>query len=115
MSHIGKQPIAIPVGVTVTMADGVVTMKGPKGELSFKVHHLITVKQEDTQLVCTIARKTKQSAALWGTTRARLANMMRGVTEGFTKVLELHGVGYRAATKGQNLELSVGFSHPVLI
>ena len=115
MSRIGKQPITIPTGVTVTISDAGVTVKGPKGELSFKPHHAIKVEQVANTLVCTVVLKSKQSPALWGTTRAILANFVEGVSTGFSRVLEMQGVGYRASVKGQNLELLVGFSHPVLI
>lgn len=115
MSRIGKQPIAIPTGVTVLLTDSLVTVKGPKGELSFKPHRHIGVEQVEQTLVCSIKHKTKQSSALWGTTRAILSNLLTGVSQGFEKKLEMQGVGYRAAVKGKNLELLVGFSHPVLI
>lgn len=115
MSRIGKQPIAIPQGVTVTLDKDVVKVKGPKGELSHTVHRDIAVAIQDNEVVCTIARKSKQSQALWGTTRAIIANLIQGVTEGFKKQLEMHGVGYRAQLKGKDLQLAVGFSHPVVI
>ncbi len=115
MSRIGKQSITIPTGVTVTINDAGVSVKGAKGELSFKPHHAIKVEQVDNTLVCTVVLKTKQSPALWGTTRAILANLIEGVSTGFTRVLEMQGVGYRASVKGTNLELLVGFSHPVLV
>jgi large subunit ribosomal protein L6 len=115
MSRIGKQSITIPAGVTVTITDAGVSVKGTKGELSFKPHHAIKVEQVDNTLVCTVVLKTKQSPALWGTTRAILANLIEGVSTGFTRVLEMQGVGYRASVKGTNLELLVGFSHPVLV
>jgi large subunit ribosomal protein L6 len=115
MSHIGKKPIPIPSGVTITQDKGMVVVKGPKGELSFEPHRAISVVIEDNQIVCSIGKQTKQSAALWGTTRARLANMVKGVTEGFRRQLELHGVGYRAQVKGKDLEMTLGFSHPVKI
>lgn len=115
MSHIGKQPIAIPAGVTVTVNGDVVEIKGAKSSLNFKIHRSIKVEVKDNQIVCSIVHEGKQAAALWGTTRARLANMVTGLSTGFTKVLELHGVGYRAALKGKDLELNVGFSHPVKI
>lgn len=115
MSRIGKKPIELPAGVTAIIDGGVVTIKGPKGELVYQIHPDITVAPKDNQLLCAIKRPSKQASALWGTTRARLANMVKGVTEGFTKKLELQGVGYRAAVKEKNLELSVGFSHPVQV
>lgn len=115
MSRIGKQPISIPDGVTVEIQDRVVSVKGPKGELTFTHHPTIAVELNDKELTCTIAKKSKESSALWGTTRARIANLVLGVSEGFTKKLELHGVGYRAGLKGKDLELNVGYSHPVVI
>jgi large subunit ribosomal protein L6 len=115
MSRIGKQPIAIPKGVTVTLEDQNVRVKGSKGELVIPVHPAIAVAMEGEALVCTIAHQTKKSAALWGTMRAILANAVQGVTEGFKKQLELQGVGYRASLQGKNLQLLVGFSHPVLV
>lgn len=113
MSRIGKQPIPLPEGVTAEIADGTVTVRGPRGELSFSVHRDITVTEQDGTLHCAVGRRSKQASALWGTTRARLANVVTGVTTGFTKQLELHGVGYRAQLKGKDLELALGFSHPV--
>lgn len=115
MSRIGKQPIVLPAGVTVNVAGQAVIVKGPKGELMYTVHGAIAVKVEGGQIVCSVAKKSKQASALWGTTRANLANMVRGVTEGYRKQLEMHGVGYRAAVRGKDLELQVGFSHPVLV
>lgn len=115
MSRIGKNPIPIPAGVTVTIDSGIVRVKGPKGELSHHVHRHIGVSQKDNVLVCEVKHASKESSALWGTTRAVLANLVQGVTEGFMKQLELHGVGFRGAVKGKNLELQVGFSHPVVV
>lgn len=115
MSHIGKQPITLPAGVTASVVDRVVTVKGSKGELSFRHHPVIDVKVADGVITCVPAKKSKQSVALWGTTRARIANLVKGVTDGFTKELELQGVGYRAQVKGKSLEMTVGFSHPVTV
>ncbi len=115
MSRIGRQPIDIPNGVTVSQEGDKVIVRGPKGELSHNVHNAIGVAVENNQIICSIARNTKQSNALWGTTRAVLANMVKGVTDGFQKKLELHGVGYRASLKGKNLEMTLGYSHPVLV
>ncbi len=115
MSHIGKKLITLPDGVTAAVNDRVVTVKGPRGELVFTHHPDIAVKVENGVITCKPARQSKQTAALWGTTRAQMANMVEGVSVGFRRQLELHGVGYRAALKGKGLELSVGFSHPVEI
>jgi large subunit ribosomal protein L6 len=115
MSRIGKQPIPVPPGVTVTVDDRVVQAKGPLGELVFTVHPAISVTVEDGIVQCSVARQTKEAAALWGTTRARVANLVQGVHTGFTKKLELQGIGFRAQVKGKNLELQLGFSHPVVI
>lgn len=115
MSRIGKQPVVIPQGVTVTLSDGVAYAKGPKGEMSQAIHRDIKVDIADNEIVCSIERPSKEATSLWGTTRALLANLVQGVNEGFQKQLELHGVGYRANVKGKNLELALGFSHPVLI
>lgn len=115
MSRVGKVPITVPEGVSVNIEGQRVVVTGPKGELSWNVHPVINVELEDSTLVCSIGRQTKQSRALWGTTRAVLQNLVTGVAEGFRKQLELHGVGYRASVKGKDLELIVGFSHPVVV
>ena len=115
MSRIGKQPILIPNGVTVTVDGSVVNVKGPKGTLAIPVHEDIAVAVEGSELVCSISHKTKKAPALWGTMRAILANAVNGVHEGFTKKLELQGVGYRAALQGKNIQLLVGYSHPVVV
>lgn len=115
MSRIGKQPIVLPPGVTANVSGQTVTVKGPKGELAGDVHPAIAVKVDEGKLVCTVAKPSKHGSALWGTTRANLANMVRGVVEGYRKQLELQGVGYRANLKGKDIELQVGFSHPVQI
>lgn len=115
MSRIGKQPIPLPTGVTATVDGSVITVKGSKGELKYSAHPAINVEVKDGVLLCAVAKDSKQAKALWGTTRANLANLVEGVVNGFTKKLELQGVGYRANLKGKDLELQVGFSHPVLI
>src|SRR5688500_6803924 len=101
MSRIGKQPVVLPQGVTASVTDSVVTVKGPKGELTYRVHPAIAVKVDEAGITCTVAKPSKQAAALWGTTRANLANLVEGVVTGFRKQLELHGVGYRANLKGE--------------
>ena len=115
MSRIGKLPIAIPAKVTVTVqADNTVTVKGPLAELSQKVNPDITVKQEGTQLLVSRPTDQKRHRALHGLYRALLANMVKGVSEGFTAKQEVVGVGYRAEAKGQILEMSLGYSHEII-
>jgi len=115
MSRIGRRPIEVPAGVTVTVDPGRVTVHGPKGELRQVVPQRMAISQEDG--VITITRPTERGddRALHGLTRTLVANMVEGVTKGFEKRLELQGVGYRAALAGSNLELQVGYSHPVRI
>ena len=115
MSRIGKQPIAVPDGVDVSIDAGVVKIKGPKGELAQEVARDMEVRTEDGEIV--VARPTDRGEhrALHGLTRSLIANMVQGVTDGFEKRLEIQGVGYRAALRGKALELSVGFSHTVPI
>lgn len=115
MSRIGKQPIVIPESVTVAIAGQEVTATGPQGELMLTVHPAIAVRQEDRQLICAADHPSGEVAALWGTTRARLSALVQGVSQGWRKQLELHGIGYRASVKGSTLELQVGFSHPVVV
>jgi len=114
MSRIGKQPIPMAQGVTVQVADGVVTVKGPKGTLSREiVNPNIVVEQQDGTLVVTRANDEKEQRSMHGLYRTLIANMVQGVSAGFTKGLEVQGVGYRVQKQGNNLLLSVGFSHPV--
>jgi large subunit ribosomal protein L6 len=113
MSRIGRQPIPVPSSVTVTIEPELVTVKGPNGELSERIKRDITVTQEDGQLVVTRPTDRGEHRALHGLTRTLVANMVTGVTNGFEKRLEIHGVGYRAALKGRDLELALGYSHPV--
>lgn len=115
MSRIGKQPVSLPEGVTASVQGDSITVKGPKGELSRSIHPDISVVVQDGVVACSIARKSKQARALWGTTRSVIAGAIEGVHAGHKKQLELHGVGYRASVKGKNLELAVGFSHPVTV
>jgi large subunit ribosomal protein L6 len=115
MSRIGKAPIAIPAGVTVTVSDkNLVTVKGPKGELTQQVDRDITVAQEDGNIVVTRATDQKRHKALHGLYRSLLSNMVVGVTEGYKTTQELVGVGYRAACTGNVLELTLGFSHQIV-
>lgn len=113
MSRIGKKTIAVPKGVTVTLDGQNVTVKGPKGERSWTVAEEIEVKQEGDELSLTPRSDTARARAMWGLSRTLVSNMVTGVTEGFEKTLELVGVGYRAALKGQALSLQLGFSHDV--
>ena len=115
MSRIGRKPVPVPDAVTVTLAPGNIAVKGPKGELTQTYSQDMTVSQEDGTIL--VARPTDRGEhrALHGLTRSLIANMVEGVTEGFEKRLEIQGVGYRAALKGKNLELALGFSHPVSI
>ncbi len=115
MSRIGRQPIPVPDAVSVALAPGRVAVKGPKGELAQVVSAEMTVEHSDGTL--TVARPTDRGEhrALHGLTRSLIANMVEGVTEGFSKRLEIQGVGYRAQLKGPNLELALGYSHPVSI
>jgi large subunit ribosomal protein L6 len=114
MSRIGKQPIPVAQGVTVQVADGVVTVKGPKGTLSREIANPnIVVEQQDGTLVVTRANDEKEQRSMHGLYRTLIANMVQGVSAGFTKGLEVQGVGYRVQKQGNNLLLSVGFSHPV--
>lgn len=115
MSRIGKQPIAMPKGVSLTIENGVATVKGPKGTLTQAISPDIIVEQEEGQVLVKRSSDAKQYRALHGLTRALLANMVNGVTNGFEKRLELVGVGYRAQMQGKKLVISIGFSHPVEI
>ena len=114
MSRVGKMPIAIPAGVTVTVTpENVVTVKGPKGELVKAMHKDISIAVEDAQVVVTRPSDVKEHRALHGLTRALLNNMVVGVSQGFSKTLELNGVGYRAQLQGKKLVMNLGYSHPV--
>lgn len=115
MSRIGKKPIEIPAGVTVTATNGLVTVKGPKGELTRTFNSEIGITIEENVVIVTRPSDVKEHRALHGTTRAVIANMIEGVSKGFVRNLELIGVGYRAQKQGTKLVLNVGYSHPVEI
>lgn len=114
MSRIGRMPIAIPAGVTITIGDGnQVSVKGPKGELTRAIHKDMILELEDNTLVVKRPSDEKEHRSLHGLTRTLLSNMVIGVTTGFTKTLEIVGVGYRAAKVGNKVALTLGFSHPL--
>lgn len=113
MSRIGNKPVVIPAGVTIDLKDNTVTVKGPKGELSYTFNQNITLVQNEGEVVFTRPDDTKENKTIHGTTRAVFNNMVVGVTEGFQRELELIGVGYRAQLQGKKLVLNVGYSHPV--
>ena len=115
MSRIGKMPVAIPSGVEVKIDGTTVTVKGKKGELTRTFQPTMIIKQEGEEITIAPADEERQTNAYWGLTRSLIHNMVEGVSTGFEKKLELVGVGYRAALKGRDLELQLGFSHPVLI
>lgn len=113
MSRIGRLPIDIPSGVTVTINNNNVTVKGPKGSLSNSFSDIIGIKTENNQVLVTRTSDEKEQRAYHGLTRALIANMVKGVTEGFERRLEINGVGYKAQKQGNKLVLSLGYSHPV--
>ena len=113
MSRIGNAPVAIPDGVTLSMDADVITVKGLKGELHTKVPSSVDVFIDDKVVKFSAKASDNQSRSHWGTTRAHVANMVEGVSNGFTKKLEINGVGYRAAMQGNKIQLNLGFSHPV--
>src|SRR6059036_528429 len=115
MSRIGRKPIPVPDGVTVTVEPEVVHVTGPRGALSERKNRDIAIEQNDGQLLVTRPTDRAEHRALHGLTRSLVANMVEGVTSGFTKTLEIQGVGYRAQLKGRDLELALGYSHPVPI
>lgn len=115
MSRVGKKPIAVPSGVDFSVKDNVVTVKGPKGTLTKEFNNNITIKLEDGHITVERPNNEPFIRAIHGTTRALINNMIKGVHEGYRKTLTLVGVGYRAANKGKGLEISLGYSHPVII
>jgi large subunit ribosomal protein L6 len=114
MSRIGKKPVMIPGGVTARVNGQEVAMKGPKGELKHVLVDQLVAKLENNELEVAMREDTKESRAMWGMSRTMVANLITGVTEGFTKKLEITGVGYRAAVQGQNVQLQLGYSHDVV-
>jgi large subunit ribosomal protein L6 len=114
MSRLGKRPIPAPSGVTVTVNGQEVNVKGPKGQLSFRAHDDVAVAFGDGQITVKPRHETTRARALWGTTRAVLANNVKGVTQGFEKNLEMTGVGYRVAMQGKNLQMQLGYSHEII-
>lgn len=114
MSRVGKKPVEAPKGVTFNVAGQEVTTKGPKGELKFLVPDDIAVSVDGGAVVVKPRSETARARAMWGMSRAILANNAKGVSEGFEKTLELHGVGYRAAMQGSNLQIQLGFSHDII-
>lgn len=115
MSRIGRQPIAVPSGVTVNMDNGVFKVKGPKGELSVPYNTELTIKKDGDNLVVERPSDQQRHRALHGLTRTLVANAVKGVSDGYTINLELKGVGFRAKMAGKNLEMAMGYSHPVII
>jgi large subunit ribosomal protein L6 len=113
MSRIGKKPVTIPNGVTLTIEGQTVTVKGPKGQLSWTLADEIEPRQEGNDLILSMRAESTRAHAMWGLSRTLVNNMVTGVTQGYERVLELVGVGYRAAMKGQNLSMQLGFSHDV--
>ena len=115
MSRIGKNPITIPAGVDVKLDSNVLTVKGAKGTLTQKIRQEITVKIEGSEIVVTRINDEKTARSLHGLTRTLIANMVEGVSNGFTKTLEVNGIGYRAQKQGSNLVMNLGFSHQVIM
>jgi len=113
MSRIGKRPVAIPAGVTASIADGVLNVKGPKGALTLTLVDEIVYAIEDGSVQVSPANQTKRARAFWGMQRTLVSNLMQGVTEGYTKTLQITGVGYRATAQGKILKLQLGYSHDV--
>ena len=113
MSRTGKKPVTIPSGVTASVEGGLVSMKGPKGTLSIPMADEVTYTLEDGKLTVAPANGTKRARSFWGMQRTLVQNLVTGVTEGYTKVLEINGVGYRAQAQGKNLKLQLGYSHDV--
>ncbi|AJY47417.1 50S ribosomal protein L6 [Martelella endophytica] len=114
MSRIGKKPVQVPKGVTASVDGQKITAKGPKGELVFVANDEVSVKLENDAIVVAPINETKDARSKWGMSRTMVENLMKGVTTGYERKLEINGVGYRAAMQGKNLQLSLGFSHEVV-
>ena len=114
MSRIGKKPVPVPSGVTVTLEGQTVKVKGSKGDLQVQLVDLVEVKHENDEITVSPVDQSKPARSAWGLSRTLIANMVTGVTDGFTKTLEINGVGYRAALQGQGLQLNLGYSHDVV-
>jgi large subunit ribosomal protein L6 len=114
MSRVGKYPVEIPAGVEIAIADGILTAKGKLGSLSFPLTESIETTYADGKVSVVPRNNERRTRMMWGTTRALVASLVKGVSVGYTKTLEITGTGYRAAVNGRNLELNLGFSHPVV-
>src|SRR5262245_1137482 len=114
MSRIGKKPVPVPNGVSATVSGQTVTVKGPKGELSFTCPDLIAVEKSADGVAVSMRDDSKTARSLWGMSRTQIINLIEGVTKGYSQTLEIHGVGFRAAMKGKDIQLQVGFSHDVI-
>jgi large subunit ribosomal protein L6 len=115
VSRIGKKPIDVPAGVTVKVENNLVTVKGPKGELQRQIHHMMKVTLDNGVITVERPDDEKENRALHGLSRTLIRNMVEGVTKGYSKTLEIQGVGYRAAKQGKNINFTLGFSHPVVM
>jgi large subunit ribosomal protein L6 len=113
MSRIGRWPIPIPENTEIKLKDGIITVKGPKGQLQRKVHPKVKVNVDNSEIVVAVSDNTKESKSLHGLFRVLIGNMVKGVTEGFEKSLEIVGVGYRAEIQGRNAIFNLGYSHPI--
>jgi len=113
MSRVGKQPVTVPDGVQITLDEAKIEVKGPKGALSRELHPMVRVSQEDGNIVVAPVDDSLKARGLWGLFRSLIQNMVTGVSQGYSKVLEINGVGYRAEAAGSTLKLTLGFSHPV--
>jgi large subunit ribosomal protein L6 len=114
MSRIGKQPVVLPNGVTATVNEGVVTVKGTKGELKQVLHNAVTITIDENAIIVSVKNSNdKKQRAIWGLMRSLIQNMVTGVTEGFSKKLQFNGVGYKVAVNGSKVNMSLGYSHPI--